>query len=114
MTAAARGPIAAFLLRAGLVDGVLAIMLLGHWIEMRALGTTQGALDALAALLPDEAERITDTGTETVPVSELREGDTVLVRSPAAAAILMSASTIVVALNAQLLRRVKLNPSEVR
>jgi Cu2+-exporting ATPase len=50
---------------------------------MRALGSAQGALDALAALLPDEAERVTDAGTETVPVSELREGDTVLVRSGA-------------------------------
>ncbi|WP_457973243.1 heavy metal translocating P-type ATPase [Arthrobacter sp. D1-17] len=62
---------------------LVAIMLLGHWIEMRALGSAQGALDALAALLPDEAERITDTGTETVSVSALRAGDVVLVRSGA-------------------------------
>ncbi|WP_285249723.1 heavy metal translocating P-type ATPase [Pseudarthrobacter sp. fls2-241-R2A-168] len=62
---------------------LVAIMLLGHWIEMRALGSAQGALDALAALLPDEAERITDSGTETVPVSELRPTDLVLVRSGA-------------------------------
>ncbi|MGK3958083.1 heavy metal translocating P-type ATPase [Arthrobacter sp. R4] len=62
---------------------LVAIMLLGHWIEMRALGSAQGALDALAALLPDEAERVTPTGTETVPVSELSEGDIVLVRSGA-------------------------------
>ncbi|MGJ3192265.1 copper-translocating P-type ATPase [Paenarthrobacter sp. FR1] len=62
---------------------LVAIMLLGHWIEMRALGSAQGALDALAALLPDEAERVTDTGVETVMVSELRTGDIVLVRSGA-------------------------------
>ena len=62
---------------------LVAIMLLGHWIEMRALGSAQGALDALAALLPDEAERITAAGTETVKVSELVAGDTVLVRSGA-------------------------------
>src|SRR6478752_2658829 len=62
---------------------LVAIMLLGHWIEMRALGSAQGALDALAALLPDEAERITAAGTETVSVSELRAGDLVLVRSGA-------------------------------
>lgn len=62
---------------------LVAIMLLGHWIEMRALGSAQGALDALAALLPDEAERITGQGTETVSVSELQAGDTVLVRSGA-------------------------------
>lgn len=59
---------------------LVAIMLLGHWIEMRALGSAQGALDALAALLPDEAERVTGEGTETVPVSELRPDDLVLVR----------------------------------
>ena len=62
---------------------LVAIMLLGHWIEMRALGSAQGALDALAALLPDEAERITDSGTETVPVADLNPGDLVLVRSGA-------------------------------
>ncbi|MEN3344073.1 MAG: P-type Cu2+ transporter [Arthrobacter sp.] len=62
---------------------LVAIMLLGHWIEMRALGSARGALDALAALLPDEAERVSDAGTETVSVSELRPGDTVLVRSGA-------------------------------
>ncbi|WP_458781158.1 heavy metal translocating P-type ATPase [Arthrobacter sp. D3-16] len=62
---------------------LVAIMLLGHWIEMRALGSAQGALDALAALLPDEAERITDSGTETVPVAALRPADVVLVRSGA-------------------------------
>ena len=62
---------------------LVAIMLLGHWIEMRALGSAQGALDALAALLPDDAERITGAGTETVSISELRAGDTVLVRSGA-------------------------------
>lgn len=62
---------------------LVAIMLLGHWIEMRALGSAQGALDALAALLPDEAERVTDIGVQTVQVSELRTGDIVLVRSGA-------------------------------
>ncbi len=62
---------------------LVAIMLLGHWIEMRALGSARGALDALAALLPDEADRITAEGTETVRVSDLVAGDTVLVRSGA-------------------------------
>ncbi|WP_427016555.1 copper-translocating P-type ATPase [Pseudarthrobacter sp. P1] len=59
---------------------LVAIMLLGHWIEMRALGSARGALDALAALLPDEAERVIDGGTETVSVAELAAGDLVLVR----------------------------------
>ncbi|MFI1383806.1 copper-translocating P-type ATPase [Embleya sp. NPDC020886] len=60
------------------------IMLLGHWLEMRALGAASGALDALAALLPDEAERVRPDGEfERVPVAELETGDTVLVRSGA-------------------------------
>ncbi|MFI1580431.1 heavy metal translocating P-type ATPase [Embleya sp. NPDC020630] len=58
------------------------IMLLGHWLEMRALGAASGALDALAALLPDEAERVGPGGEfERVPAAELEIGDTVLVRS---------------------------------
>ncbi|MEU8270804.1 copper-translocating P-type ATPase [Sphaerisporangium sp. NPDC049002] len=56
------------------------IMLLGHWLEMRALGQASSALSALAALLPDEAERVTDVGTETVPTGALRPGDVVLAR----------------------------------
>ncbi|MGP4968419.1 MULTISPECIES: heavy metal translocating P-type ATPase [Micrococcaceae] len=62
---------------------LVAIMLLGHWIEMRALGSARGALDALAALLPDEAERVIAGGTETVSVAELTADDVVLVRSGA-------------------------------
>jgi P-type Cu2+ transporter len=60
---------------------LIAIMLLGHWIEMRAIGQAQGALAALAELLPDDAERVTGDGsTETVRVADLRVGDVVLVR----------------------------------
>nr|WP_226802599.1 copper-translocating P-type ATPase [Arthrobacter koreensis] len=62
---------------------LVVIMLLGHWIEMRALGSARGALDALAELLPDEAERVTDSGTETILISDLAVGDVVLVRSGA-------------------------------
>jgi len=59
---------------------LITIMLLGHWMEMRAIGQAQGALAALAELLPDEAERITGSGIETVPVGALQVGDLVLVR----------------------------------
>jgi Cu2+-exporting ATPase len=63
---------------------LVAIMLLGHWQEMKAIGQAQGALAALAALLPDDADRIADGGeVERVPVAQLRIGDTVLVRSGA-------------------------------
>src|SRR3954451_11044564 len=59
---------------------LVTIMLLGHWLEMRAIGQAQGALDALAELLPDEAERITETGVDSVSIDDLRVGDVVLVR----------------------------------
>jgi Cu2+-exporting ATPase len=59
------------------------VMLLGHWQEMKALGQASGALEALAALLPDEAEIVDEAGVRTVPAAELRPGDLVLVRSGA-------------------------------
>ncbi|WP_433687869.1 heavy metal translocating P-type ATPase [Micromonospora carbonacea] len=60
---------------------LVTIMLLGHWQEMRAIGQARGALAALAALLPDDAERVRpDGGTERVPVAGLRVGDVLLVR----------------------------------
>ncbi|WP_414672983.1 heavy metal translocating P-type ATPase, partial [Kribbella sp.] len=62
---------------------LVTIMLLGHWQEMKAIGQAQGALAALAALLPDDAERVTDDGVETVPVADLHVGNVVLVRSGA-------------------------------
>jgi Cu2+-exporting ATPase len=59
---------------------LIVIMLLGHWIEMRSLAQTTSALDSLAALLPDEAERVEGDRTVLVPPAELRVGDIVLVR----------------------------------
>jgi hypothetical protein len=62
------------------VATLITIMLLGHWLEMKAVVQARGALDALAALLPDSAERITESGIEKVPVAELQVGGVVLVR----------------------------------
>ena len=59
---------------------LVTIMLLGHWLEMRSIAQARGALAALAELLPDTAERVTDAGTEEVPIAQLRETDVVLVR----------------------------------
>jgi Cu2+-exporting ATPase len=57
------------------------IMLLGHWLEMRSVRQASGALDALAKLMPDTAERErADGSTEEVAVGELRVGDILLVR----------------------------------
>ncbi|GAA3632874.1 heavy metal translocating P-type ATPase [Microbacterium awajiense] len=59
---------------------LIVIMLLGHWIEMRSLAQTMSALDSLAALLPDEAERVEGDSVVTVSPAQLRVGDVVVVR----------------------------------
>ncbi|HRP63711.1 MAG TPA: heavy metal translocating P-type ATPase [Phycisphaerales bacterium] len=60
---------------------LVAIMLLGHWIEMRSINQAQGALKELAKLLPDMALRLDENGNaKEVAVDELREGDLILVR----------------------------------
>ena len=59
---------------------LVVIMLLGHWIEMRSLAQTSSALDSLAALLPDEAERLEGEDVVTVALADLRLGDVVVVR----------------------------------
>ncbi|VXA94143.1 Copper-exporting P-type ATPase B [Microbacterium sp. 8M] len=59
---------------------LIVIMLLGHWIEMRSLAQTTSALDSLAALLPDEAERLEGGEVVTVAPADLVVGDTVVIR----------------------------------
>jgi P-type Cu2+ transporter len=57
------------------------IMLLGHWLEMRSVRQASGALNELAKLMPDTAERILHgSATETVSVSALKHGDLILIR----------------------------------
>jgi len=57
------------------------IMLLGHWLEMRSIRQASGALNELAKLMPDEAERIkSDGSTETVSTNTLQKGDLLLIR----------------------------------
>lgn len=61
---------------------LIVVMLLGHWLEMRALGQASGALQALAELLPDTAERVGPGGDlQEVSLAELAVDDVVLVRS---------------------------------
>ena len=62
---------------------LVTIMLLGHWMEMRALGSASSALDALAELLPEDAEKVEGNTTRTVAISELTIDDVVLVRAGA-------------------------------
>ncbi len=57
------------------------VMLLGHWMEMRSIRQASGALDELAKLMPDTANRILENGeVEEIPVSDLQVGDRLLVR----------------------------------
>mgnify|MGYP005749166381 CR=1 FL=1 len=59
---------------------LIAIMLLGHWIEMRSINQAQGALQELAKLLPDQATRLNGDKEEQVSVNDLKPGDILLVR----------------------------------
>jgi Cu2+-exporting ATPase len=59
---------------------LVTIMILGHWIEMRSISKAQGALKEPAKLLPDAAVRIVGEYSEVVPVSDLRDGDILLIR----------------------------------
>lgn len=59
---------------------LVTIMLLGHWLEMASVAKASSALDAMAQLLPDMAERIEGESTKKIPVGELVVGDRILVR----------------------------------
>ena len=63
---------------------LVTVMLLGHWMEMRSISQAQGAIGELAKLLPSTAVRVHGAGeaehVEEVPIDELRDGDTVLIR----------------------------------
>lgn len=62
------------------LSSLITIMLLGHWIEMRSVRGAQGALKELAKLLPDVAEVVRGNSTQVISLSELKEGDVVLVK----------------------------------
>lgn len=59
---------------------LVVIMLLGHWVEMRSLAQSSSALETIAALLPDKAERVDTNSITTVSPSDLATGDVVIVR----------------------------------
>ncbi|MGH2098085.1 copper-translocating P-type ATPase TcrB [Aerococcus urinaeequi] len=61
---------------------LILIMLLGHWIEMKALGEAGDAQKALAELVPKDAHVVLeDDSIETRPVSELQVGDVIRVQA---------------------------------
>lgn len=59
---------------------LVTIMLLGHWLEMASVAKAENALDAIAKLLPDKADKLVNGKPKSVLVSELKINDLVLVR----------------------------------
>jgi Cu2+-exporting ATPase len=59
---------------------LITVMLLGHYLEMKAVGRASAALEELSKLIPDTAEMIHGKMIHTVPVTELKIGDLILVR----------------------------------
>jgi len=59
---------------------LIAIMLLGHWLEMASVQGASRALQHLASLVPQVAHRLGEGGVVDVPVSSLSVGDRILVR----------------------------------
>ena len=62
------------------ISTLVVVLLLGHWLEMRAVRGTAGALRELVKLIPPTANRIVDDRVEEVPTSEVQVGDLLLVR----------------------------------
>jgi len=59
---------------------LIVVMLLGHWLEMRSVLGASKALEALADLMPDEANLVHDDHVMKVKVSELESGNIILIK----------------------------------
>ena len=78
---------------------LIVIMLLGHWIEMRAVGDAGDALKKMAQLLPSSAHLVTESGkTVDVAISSVKVGDRLMVKAgekiPADGKIVSGDSTV--------------------
>jgi Cu2+-exporting ATPase len=62
------------------VATLVAVLLLGHWLEMRAVRGTAGALRELVKLIPPTANRIVGDQVEEIPTAEVQAGDLLLIR----------------------------------
>lgn len=59
---------------------LIVVMLAGHWLEMKSIMQASGALDKLMELMPDNAHRISDSGTEEIKTTDIQEGDKLLIK----------------------------------
>jgi len=62
------------------ISTLVGVLLLGHWMEMRAVRGTAGALGELLKLIPPTANRVVDEQVEEVPTADVKVGDLLLVR----------------------------------
>lgn len=60
---------------------LILIMLLGHWVEMNAVGSASDALKKMAALLPDKVIKVTNNQREEVKISDIALNDIVEVKA---------------------------------
>ncbi|ELH0933502.1 copper-translocating P-type ATPase [Staphylococcus pseudintermedius] len=60
---------------------LILIMLLGHWVEMNAIGSAGDALKKMAALLPDKVIKVTNNQREEVKISDIALNDIVEVKA---------------------------------
>ncbi|EGQ2775921.1 cadmium-translocating P-type ATPase [Staphylococcus pseudintermedius] len=60
---------------------LILIMLLGHWVEMNAVGSAGDALKKMAALLPDKVIKVTNNQREEVKISDIALNDIVEVKA---------------------------------
>ena len=56
------------------------VMLIGHWLEMRSILGASKALEALAALMPSEANLVDGDQTRKIKISALKQGDIILIK----------------------------------
>lgn len=56
------------------------VMLVGHWLEMRSVLGASKALEALAALMPNEANLVHGDHTMKVKVGDLKKDDIILIK----------------------------------
>ncbi|HBT10723.1 MAG TPA: heavy metal translocating P-type ATPase, partial [Leeuwenhoekiella sp.] len=59
---------------------LIAIMLLGHWIEMKSVLGASKALQLLVSMMPAEAHRVKGDTIEDIPLEDLLKDDVILVK----------------------------------
>lgn len=59
---------------------LIAVMLIGHWIEMKSVLGASKALQLLVSMMPAEAHRVTGNNVEDIKLEDLLKDDVILVK----------------------------------